>query len=330
MGKVIMVLVIAILVIVIVLIIALAIVHTRRLRQEVEIYTPVGSMVNVNGSQMHVFSAGDAEQTALVFLSGHGTSSPTMDFKPLWNKLQGEYRVSVVERPGYGWSTHSGKPRDIETMLEETREALRLAGETPPYVLLPHSMAGLEALYWASKHPQEVRAIIGLDPCTPDSIDLLPPFRTVQLNFMYLISRLGLPRYIPDADIDTYLPLMQYEGFLEHDRASYRSLLYRSSFTRDMLNELRYLTQNAATVAEQAIPHDTPMLFFLSKEQEHVASGWERVMTSYLLQIENSELVPLETSHYLHHDKADQIVERIRLFIDNTRSVHTDPEKPRP
>jgi len=36
-------------------------------------------------------------------------------------------------------------------MLEETRRALELSGEKGPYVLLPHSMSGLEAIYWAQK-----------------------------------------------------------------------------------------------------------------------------------------------------------------------------------
>lgn len=317
MGKIIMILFAAILIIAIVLIITLAVVHTRKLRQEGEIYTPLGNMVEVSGSQMHVFSAGDAQQTRLVFLAGHGTSSPTMDFKPLWDQLRGEYRISVVERPGYGWSAHTDKPRDIDTLLEETREALRLSGETPPYVLLPHSMSGLEALYWAKKYPHEVSAIIGLDTCTPESIALLPPFRSVQLNFMYLISRLGLPRYIPDADVSTYLPLMQYEGFSEEDKTQYRIMLYRSSFTKEMLNELHHLKQNAETVSSSGIPHATAMLFFISNDQESIAPGWNKVMTSYLSQIEDSELVRLESGHYLHHHKADQIVEHVRSFISD-------------
>ena len=45
--------------------------------------------------------------------------------------------------------------RDIDTMLSETRMALEKAGIEGPYVLCPHSMSGLEALYWAQKYPEE-------------------------------------------------------------------------------------------------------------------------------------------------------------------------------
>ena len=47
-------------------------------------------------------------------------------------------------------------------MLNEVRQGLSLAGESGPYILFPHSMSGLEAVYWAQQYPDEVTAIIGL------------------------------------------------------------------------------------------------------------------------------------------------------------------------
>jgi pimeloyl-ACP methyl ester carboxylesterase len=122
--------------------------HRNQLRKEAKEYIPPGSMVEVNGKKMHVYSQGEGE-LSLIFMSGHGTSNPTLDFMPLWMRLVDEYRIAVVEKSGYGWSETSNSPRDIDTMLEETRKALELSGEKGPYVLFPHSMSGLEALYWA-------------------------------------------------------------------------------------------------------------------------------------------------------------------------------------
>lgn len=55
--------------------------------------------------------------------------------------------MSVVERPGYGWSGQTKLPRDIETVLEETREALKQVGVTGSFILAAHSLSGLDALY---------------------------------------------------------------------------------------------------------------------------------------------------------------------------------------
>lgn len=53
----------------------------------------------------------------------------------------------VVEKFGYGFSDIVDKSRDIDSILEDTRAALAGVGLTAPYVLCPHSMSGLEALY---------------------------------------------------------------------------------------------------------------------------------------------------------------------------------------
>ena len=41
------------------------------------------------------------------------------------------------------------------------------AGEQGPFILLPHPMAGLEAIRWKQKYPDEIKAVIGLDMAFP-------------------------------------------------------------------------------------------------------------------------------------------------------------------
>ena len=67
-------------------------------------------------------------------------------------------------------------------------------------------MSGLEAIYWAQNYPDEVKAIIGLDPCTPEAIDILPKAQKTQLYSMYLISRIGLSRFMPESDVEENFP----------------------------------------------------------------------------------------------------------------------------
>lgn len=85
---------------------------------------------------------------------------PVYDYKILYSKLSNEYRVVVVEKAGYGYSEISEGIRNVETMVEETRGALEAVGENGPYVLLPASYSGIEAIYWAQSYPNEIAAII--------------------------------------------------------------------------------------------------------------------------------------------------------------------------
>lgn len=306
--------IIAILALVAIILIAFWINHNYQLRKEAKIFLPPGTMVEVNEKKLHVYAEGDGN-TTLVFMAGHGTSYPTVDFKPLWVRMIDEYRIAVVEKSGYGWSDPSNSPRDIDTMLEETRESLKLSGETGPYILFPHSMSGLEAIYWAQKYPDEVIAIIGLDPTTPESIEVLPEPSKIQLYFMYLISRAGLSRFIPDSEIGSFLPLMKSHDLSEEDRSQYLAVFYKSTFTKDMLREIEYLKQNAETVRENDLPAETPMYFFISDDQEVSNVGWKGILSDYLSEVKIGKSMQLDTGHYIHHDKADVIAEEAKAFL---------------
>ncbi|MBR4097502.1 MAG: alpha/beta hydrolase, partial [Oscillospiraceae bacterium] len=78
---------------------------------------PLGTMVEVDGGEMCVYTEDKGEHT-IVFMSGYGTPSPILDFKPLYNRLSDDFRIVVVEKFGYGFSDETDMSRDIDTMLE--------------------------------------------------------------------------------------------------------------------------------------------------------------------------------------------------------------------
>jgi len=85
-------------------------------------------MLEVDDHALHVYAEGQGDRT-LVFLAGHGTSSPTLDFKPLWQRMTDEYRIVLVERTGCEWSDDASIPRDLGAILDETRTVLERADE---------------------------------------------------------------------------------------------------------------------------------------------------------------------------------------------------------
>jgi len=300
--------------IIVILLIALKVNHESKLRKEAEKFIPPGKMVEINGKMLHVFSKGQGDLT-LVFMAGHGTSNPTLDFKPLWKRLVDDYRIAVVEKSGYGWSETSNTPRDLDTMLEETRTALQKAGEQAPYVLMPHSMSGLEAIYWAQKYPDEITAIIGLDPLIPETYKVIPKPEKNQLFPMFLISRLGVSRLMPETDIVRNLPLMASDDLTEEDKQNYLAVFYKSAFTKDMLREIDFLSENVKTVTSNEMPLNTPMYFFISDAQESVAAGWNKALMDYLTKINIGKSMQLSTSHYVHYEKSDLIGSEVKEFL---------------
>jgi pimeloyl-ACP methyl ester carboxylesterase len=318
MLKILIVIMIKIILVAVIVVFVFTINHHNKLRKEAIEYPPPGTIIELNDNKLHVYIEGEGDITH-VFMAGHGTSNPTLDFKPVWMRMIDEYRIAVIEKSGYGWSETSNSPRDIDTTLEETRKVLELAGEKAPYVLFPHSMSGLEAIYWAQKYPDEVKAIIGLDPCTPETIDLIPQPKKIHLYFMYYISRIGLSRFMPESEIGENLPLMKSNELSEEDKNQYLAVFYKSAFTKDMLREIGYLKDNAEKIANNGVPTNTPMYFFISNEQESSVIGWKEALSDYLSKITIGKYMQLATGHYVHYDKADIIAEEAKTFLEDIK-----------
>ncbi len=269
----------------------------------------VGSNAGADHATLHVYAEGEGKPT-IVFLSGLGTSSPYYDFKVLFEQFSDDYRVAVVERAGYGWSDITSSSRDIGTVLQETRTALQLAGENPPYVLFPHSLAGLEALYWASNYPEEVAAIIGLDPLVPeyyqqgDSGNSLSPAVTV-------MARTGLMRSGPDVFASNFPAMVK--GHLNAQEAEVAETIFmRRTNTKNMLAEVDALPENSQRVLEQG-PPDLPFLVFVSDQGSEV---WKESLISYA-EATDGEYFLLDAEHYVHLDKPEFIAEKSRELIES-------------
>lgn len=281
--------------------------HRLRTPREAAAYPPPGQLMQVNGHRLHVYAEGTGELT-LVFMSGSGTTAPTLDFRGLYRRLSNDYRTVVVERAGYGWSEDGGASRDIETVLGETRRALELAGESPPYVLLPHSMSGLEALHWANRYPDEVAAIIGLDPATPPIYEHLPPPR-LQLALVSFTARTGLLRLAPFICRES--PAVNHLTAAE--TAAYCSIMYRRTLTADMLAEVEATQANARQVAAEGIPA-VPLYVFISNGDGLPMDNWGAVLAAYV-EAAGGQYEQLDVGHYVHTEAAAVIADRIRAFL---------------
>ena len=99
------------------------------------------NLVDVNGTKLNVYTEGEGAVT-IVFMAGNGVTCPVLEYKPLYRRLSKKYRIAVIEKAGYGFSSGTDEPRTIENLVAADREALRKAGLQPPYVLAPHSYSG--------------------------------------------------------------------------------------------------------------------------------------------------------------------------------------------
>lgn len=294
-----------------VLLLAIFINHQIRLKNESELRSPLGRIVEVDGHNMSVYTEGEGE-TTLVFMSGAGTCSPILDFKSLYSLLSDNYKIAVVEKFGYGFSDVVDKSRDIDSVLEDTRAALNASGLTAPYVLCPHSMSGLEALYWTQKYPDEVSAIIGLDMSVPQSYDNM----SINIPLIKLAgwaSNVGITRVIPGiADSEA----IKHGTLSDKEKEIYKAVFYNRTLTKTMINETKSVKENAQKVDSGGIPQ-IPMLMYIS---DGSGTGfdketWRDFQKEYISRVNVGKYVELDCPHYVHDYEYETISEGIREFL---------------
>ena len=287
--------------------------HRILLSKEKNILTPPGQMIDVDGHNMHIYSIGEGDKT-LVLMAASGTVCPSLDFKNLYLGLGDNYRVIVVEKFGYGYSDIVNRPRDIASILSDTRAALNGAGIEGPYILCPHSYSGLEALYWAQTYPEEVEAIIGLDMAFPEAYNYTKGGALVKPYYLFQngLINLGIGRYFSD---DTFLP--EGDFLSKKEEKIYLALLNRIGNNIDVANEASKAKENAEVVSSGIKPN-IPMLLFLSEKKLDGSNElWKKVSFNYTEDLNYVCYVELDCGHYIFHFETDRITEEINIFLQD-------------
>lgn len=214
--------------------------HHIRLHAETPLTEPFSRIAEVDGQKLSVYTEGSGAHT-LVFLQGGGYPCPILVAKSLYSKLSGDYRIVVIERPGYGFSPEPDRIIPLAEELELERSALGRLGIAGPYILVPHSASGIESLLWAGKYPDEVETIVGLDMSIPAyyhevyDLDQMEILRNSNLLFseiqFAMMKELGLARFY---DLNEVLDAFRTGNLSESDKAVYRAVAYKIYFNKSM------------------------------------------------------------------------------------------------
>ena len=126
---------------------------------------PPGQFVEVDGLRMHLVCIGQGSPTVVL---DSGLSNSWLH----WYKVQPEVakfaRVCSYDRAGLGWSDPRPGPRTSKVIAEELHTLLRNAHVAPPFVLVGHSIGGLNMQMYASLYHSEVSGMVLVDSVHAD------------------------------------------------------------------------------------------------------------------------------------------------------------------
>ena len=159
-----------------------ALIHTRADRREagwMAEYPPVGVFVTVEGRRIHLIEAGDRNAPAVVLI--HGANGNLRDFTvDRVDRLDDEYHVIALDRPGLGWSDSWGEAdSDPAEQARVLRAAVAQRGVRRA-VVVGHSYGGSVAMAWALQDA-DTQALVLIAGATY-------PWETDELGLWYTLS----------------------------------------------------------------------------------------------------------------------------------------------
>jgi len=134
---------------------------------------PRGELVDIGGGRkLRLVCEGPRSGRPVVWMEA-GAFSGAADFAAIQQKLTAKgLRSCAYDRAGMGYSDVGPGPRDGDAIVGDLEKLVAASGETGPFVLMGHSMAGLYMRQFALRNPDKVAGLVLLDAVTPEMIGL--------------------------------------------------------------------------------------------------------------------------------------------------------------
>jgi pimeloyl-ACP methyl ester carboxylesterase len=134
---------------------------------------PRGRFIDIDGARIHYLDEGSGPVLLLI----HGLTGQMLNFTySLLDRLKGDFRVVILDRPGSGYSTRPAGAAATLTAQAQTIsrfcDVLRLGRP----LVVGHSLGGAIALTLALNHPKQVGGLALLAPATQRLDRVRPPF----------------------------------------------------------------------------------------------------------------------------------------------------------
>ncbi|MEY4577408.1 MAG: hypothetical protein RL701_2111 [Pseudomonadota bacterium] len=270
-----------------------------------------GQTLSVRGIPLRVLQNGLKAQGHDVLLI-HGSPGSLEDWTPVYDALKSEFRVTVFDRQGHGWSGDSGvySPSDNA----ETAIALMDQLDLHDVTVVGHSYGGAVALAMALRTPRRVAAYVIVDSAAYVPSRKVEPFHELIAQPVLGVGAASV--------LGTFLaPSIIRKGLEDVSKHTppedFVALRQRIWSTPKVLHSAARETVDAA----DALMEQSPRYPEIKRPVTVVAQADDlfRNDTARRLHrdIDDSRLVLLSgAGHYLQFDKTSEVVNAIRHALD--------------
>ncbi|OCT54077.1 hypothetical protein CLCR_10003 [Cladophialophora carrionii] len=179
-------------------------------------------------------------------------------------------RYCYWDRPGIAWSDNAPSPHSAGMSADAISEALAIAGEDGPWILVSAGVGSIYSRVFSARHPRDIRGMMFIDGLHEDLLyKIANPGRGFILWGRGIISPLGLDR----------LAGALFKGRTKEDRVYGKSSYQGGKFIKNKLQEnlvANSLTKNEVVTARNIQAPKVPLVVVTSGVHLQKDKDWER------------------------------------------------------
>lgn len=295
--------------------------NQMQLKMEDDKFRAPGELIEIDGHKMHIYSMGDVGSSPTVVMTcGSGTPSAYTEFAGIQKKLATLTRISVYERPGYGWSEDATTPRDTEQIVEDLQRLLDKSGEKAPYIFVAHSMGAMEVLLFTHKYPDKVKGIVLVDGTSPYKhiYHSEASISDLGVNVLRILNKIGLTRIVLNLKM---IPMLnnRFESMEEEVQAIDKAMTYKRLLNDMVIKEGNSLKMSAEKMYGKLDFKDIPLVLLAADKSMQELPEWALSQNKLLKLSTNSKLITVDDTDHISivQDSTEIINNVIKEMINN-------------
>jgi pimeloyl-ACP methyl ester carboxylesterase len=286
-------------------------------------FPPPGAMLELQGYRLHVRCEGQGPVTVLLVAGLN-------DFSLQWSRLQPMLsqvtKTCSYDRAGLGWSDPSPKPPKIDSSVTDLHAVVQSMGGQAPLIFVGHSYGSLLVRMYVQRYPQNVKAMILLDPANEFMAERIPGYTEALDSAVARFRRLALLTSLGLAALSTRsIPANQLQG---EALRQYRAIIAARSFCKAAAAETAEMVENLqAMQAHSETAVATVPVVIISRGQPERIPGlpdrgadaleqtWSALQTDLVERLNASQIIAEQSGHNIQLGQPDLVYDCITQFI---------------
>ena len=266
----------------------------------------VDDVVDIGTHSLYIRCTGKGNPTVVID-TGVGDTSQR------WQSIQDQVaqftRVCTYDRAGYGKSEPGPLPRHSQRAADELKQLLENAGVRGPCVLVGHSLGGLNVQVFADRYPDLVSGLILLDP---SPLAFITGQAFPELYHMFEQQAAEFQQMAEAARQSTDAEAQAKANYLQAVASEHAALITESA---SQVAAIASFGNISLVVIGSGQPNPA-----FGEQAEAFQQFWIEQNRELATKSTNSTFVLApESSHYLHEDAPELVVDAIRQVLEHAR-----------